>query len=631
MSGGAPAPASGRVAVAAPAPASLAIGAGRRASSLAVSIAAFVLTVFLFTPARIAIGNFMEFSSPLHETLLVFLALSLGLIVVLFAALLVAAWRPRACRSVGAALSASAFLAWFQATVLLWPYGVLDGRDIPWNAMMRYGFIDGAFWAVVLAAALVRDDLAFRASRLLGLVLVVVQLLSVGLSWMKMPKHQGFRHEPVETDTRYRFSEHVNVIVLILDTFQSDFFQDIVRGDAELAASFDGFTYFRNALTGSDGTIVSVPNILTGTLYDNSRPYLDYVKSAFLDASLPKALKEYGFSVDLDPLFPFSIYSDFSGVAPTGKTLKNREAFAREQAFIADLALFRCVPHFVKEYVYGEQRWFLSRIVDREIDARNPYVPPGGGEGAGGSPASPAPKYAKEFDNLAILLRKNRDPQFIDAMLRSSSTMERTDAFKFFHLKGIHLPLFMNEVCGYDETMGPFREDMLRQGTGILKMTAMFLEKLKQLGVYDDSLIFIVGDHGSGVGEAKINATPHGERFNARGPYQGNFQAFKAAGIPLILAKRMNARGELRVSDAPVCLGDIPRTVVEELGIEASFPGRSMFTVGEAERRERIYRAFVGSQVDPVYLAPLYEYAVDGFSWDDTSWRETGNVFYAPK
>jgi len=93
----------------------------------------------------------------------------------------------------------------------------------------------------------------------------------------------------------------------------------------------------------------------------------------------------------------------------------------------------------------------------------------------------------------------------------------------------------------------------------------------------------------------------------------------------------MNARGELRVSDAPVCLGDIPRTVVEELGIEASFPGRSMFTVGEAERRERIYRAFVGSQVDPVYLAPLYEYAVDGFSWDDTSWRETGNVFYAPK
>jgi hypothetical protein len=39
----------------------------------------------------------------------------------------------------------------------------------------------------------------------------------------------------------------------------------------------------------------------------------------------------------------------------------------------------------------------------------------------------------------------------------------------------------------------------------------------------------------------------------------------------------------------------------------------------------------VGPQLDVEYLAPLLEYAVDGDSWDDTSWRETGNVYYAPK
>jgi hypothetical protein len=88
----------------------------------------------------------------------------------------------------------------------------------------------------------------------------------------------------------------------------------------------------------------------------------------------------------------------------------------------------------------------------------------------------------------------------------------------------------------------------------------------------------------------------------------------------------------LVTSDAPVILGDIPRTVVEELGLEADFPGSSLFSVQEGDPRERIYRAFIGPQVEGIeFLAPLYEYAVDGHSWDDTSWRETGNIYYPPK
>jgi len=67
---------------------------------------------------------------------------------------------------------------------------------------------------------------------------------------------------------------------------------------------------------------------------------------------------------------------------------------------------------------------------------------------------------------------------------------------------------------------------------------------------------------------------------------------------------------------------------VEELGLKAEFPGKSMFRVKPGEDRERIYRAFLGSQEDVQYLAPLYEYSVNGFSWDDASWKETGRVYY---
>jgi hypothetical protein len=80
-----------------------------------------------------------------------------------------------------------------------------------------------------------------------------------------------------------------------------------------------------------------------------------------------------------------------------------------------------------------------------------------------------------------------------------------------------------------------------------------------------------------------------------------------------------------------VSLGDIPQTVVDELGLRGQFPGTSMFRVGEKEERERIYRAFLGPQEDVEYFAPLHEYAVRGFSWDDTSWRETGNIYYSKR
>ena len=172
---------------------------------------------------------------------------------------------------------------------------------------------------------------------------------------------------------------------------------------------------------------------------------------------------------------------------------------------------------------------------------------------------------------------------------------------------------------------------MVRQGKGVLKIAAIFLDRLRQLGVYDNSLVFIVADHGAGIPDALLNVSPLAASFNTGPPYKGNFSCFKAAAIPVILVKRMWEAGPLKLSDAPVCLGDIPQTVVEELGLEAEFPGTSMFRVQEGHQRERIYRAFIGPQENVDYLAPLYEYAVSGFSWDDASWRETGEVYSAAR
>jgi hypothetical protein len=593
-----------------------------------LSVAALVLTVFLFTPARIYLGNFMEFASLFPESMLVFLAASLAAIVALLAVVLLLSLSRAAGRIAVSVLCGLAVLAWLQGNILVWDYGVLDGRGIDWNALSRRGIIDVLAWAGVLSFAVVGSRLVYRASRWVCLVLVVVQLASVGQLWIAMPKDQGFKQQQGATDTLFRYSDHVNVIVMVIDTFQSDLFPDIIRRHPDLETAFDGFTYFRNALTGSDGTIVSVPNMLTGEDYDNSVPYLEWVKTVFLGNSLPKTLREYGFTVDLFPLLGYTVHTDFSGLPFGRQKLRDWRAFAREQVFLGDLALFRCAPQPLKRLVYNRQHWFLAVLLEEYFDRHDAGGVPRQGET--GSTAASTLKYAKELENMQILVNKNRDPRFIMDMIGQSEVMRGQDAFKFIHLKGLHLPLIMDEDLDYVE-MEPYRDNMLRQGAGMLKIAATFLERLERLGVYDDSLVFIVGDHGSGVVDAKIAPTPYGDRFNRGGPYPGNFQSFKAAGVPLVLVKRLRARGALATSLSPVALGDIPRTVAEELGLEADFPGRSMFAVAEGEPRERMYRAFIGPQLDVEYLAPLWEYAVDGDSWDDTSWRETGNVYYAPK
>ncbi len=597
-------------------------------TSILVSVVALAATLFLFTPARIYLGNFMEFTSLFPESLLVFLAVTLAAIVVLLVVVLLLSLSRTAGRIAVAVILALAVLAWLQGNILVWDYGVLDGREIDWSALARHGVVDVLVWTGVLAFAIAGSRLVHRASRWVGLALVVVQLASVGQLWLKMPKDTGFKQQESAAETLFQFSDHVNVVVLVIDTFQSDFFPDILRQHPDLEAAFDGFTYFRDALTGSDGTIVSVPIMLTANSYDNSVPYLEYVKTSFLGNSLPKTLREYGFAVDLFPLLGYTVTTDFSGLPFGGKRLRDWRAFAREQAFLGDLALFRSAPQPLKRLIYNRQHWLVAVLLEDWFDRRDAGGAPR--DVAGGSAEASTLKYANELENMQILVNKNRDPRFIMNMIGQSEVMRGQDAFKFIHLKGLHLPLIMNEDLDYEE-MEPYRDNMLRQGAGMLKIAATFLERLERLGVYDDSLIFIVGDHGSGVADAKINPTPFGDGLNRGGPYPDNFRSFKAAGIPLVLVKRLNARGPLVTSLSPVTLGDIPRTVTEELGLEADFPGRSMFSVADREPRERIYRAFVGPQIDVEYLAPLLEYAIVGDSWDDTSWRETGNVYHAPK
>jgi hypothetical protein len=105
--------------------------------------------------------------------------------------------------------------------------------------------------------------------------------------------------------------------------------------------------------------------------------------------------------------------------------------------------------------------------------------------------------------------------------------------------------------------------------------------------------------------------------------------ASNSFGLPLVLVKPIAATGAMKVSDAPVSLGDIPRTITSALGMKTAFPGESMLDPRLPPSRLRRVLKYNPDRLRLTnrYFPPLTEYVVSGFSWFDESWRPTGRVF----
>ena len=93
-----------------------------------------------------------------------------------------------------------------------------------------------------------------------------------------------------------------------------------------------------------------------------------------------------------------------------------------------------------------------------------------------------------------------------------------------------------------------------------------------------------------------------------------------------MLVKPFGSRGEMKVSDAPVSLADIPKTVMSELKMESDFPGISMF-----EQNDDIHRKRYFGYVNKVGASSVIKFiplcSVSGFSWLSESWHEEGVLY----
>jgi len=182
-----------------------------------------------------------------------------------------------------------------------------------------------------------------------------------------------------------------------------------------------------------------------------------------------------------------------------------------------------------------------------------------------------------------------------------------------------HRPTVGNERCEFDGFHRTTKANVINQSRcGLLGVVAV-LRRMRELGIYQQSLIVLMGDHGAWV--------PVDTLMNEQDNRTGVQPIWVAMATPVLAVKPPGVMGKLRVSGAPTSVVDVPATISDLLGLNTQFDGVSVFSISNEAQRMRSHLGYeYGTNPEAEdYLFPIQEYLVYGNTLDASAWYPGDN------
>ncbi len=383
----------------------------------------------------------------------------------------------------------------------------------------------------------------------LGAGLILVLTLAFTLQPLLDTRNWAYDSEAFsqESSTPSRFmsfsADQQNVLIVLFDTFSSDVFAEVVEEDEALQEALRGFTHFYNTLTYSPYTMMSMMTIYSGREYDKG-PLRDYYAKARQD-SLFTDFEAAGGHTQLAGYRLFGLCpaqecwgeTDIISIPPA-------EATITKYAELLEIGTLRLAPTFAHGWLYNAGQGHLQALV--------------------------APH------------RKGRGSRSVAALASFKDGLNVQDGpptLKFFHLMTTHSPLILDEDCSLVSERSHQRKNYKAQVTCAVRGFAELLEAMKQAGIYDNTTIVLLGDHGGSVGKSEPRRF-FGKVPTADGP-RGRL-------IPVFAIKPKGAAEPFALSAAPARLPDLRKTLCGiAVECEGEVPGEDVFVLKDDADRKR--------------------------------------------
>ena len=189
------------------------------------------------------------------------------------------------------------------------------------------------------------------------------------------------------------------------------------------------------------------------------------------------------------------------------------------------------------------------------------------------------------------------DSVFYDDVLNEEFSVTDQNCFRFIHLDGAHVPFrYDKDVNVIPIEQGSYEQNMQASMT----LTAAYLKKLKEYGVYDNSAIIVMADHG----------------YSEENPLFGRAN-------PFLMIKGVYESHPMVISEQPVSYEDL-----QDIYQKLCDGTKSGDLISYAEKDERNRRFLIYDYNDE---AVIRECIQDGYASDFENMKETGKVYRLKK
>ncbi len=493
------------------------------------------------------------------------------IVVFVIMSLILGIFKNKIYRIILAAVSAFTIAGYIQGNFLNGQMAELTGIKTDWESLSSEIVINSIIWLVIVAVVMVvllkiKEELSTKINNYGSILLIVMQLSAL----ISLVIGGAFNVESLTfyltKENMFNYSKESNTIVYVLDRFDYRLVERLMEEEPEFFDELDGFTNYTNTTSEYPVTYPSINYMLTGAPDACLIPKGEYLENSW-------EYRENNLITDLyDDDVSVNLYSDASNLF-----YEYKEKQQVDNIMVSDNMELK-YNNVMREMLQLSLYRYAPMLLKSEFET--------------GTHEINADAYKIPYGEIYTIDETEYDVGIEDFSLVDNKM------FHFFHFWGPHDPFTLNE----DGTRSEGETSEMEQTKGSLRIVFRALDKLRELGVYEDANIIITADHS----------------FDMYEPPE------YAARIMMFYKPSGSSKVALKTSSAPISQRNIPPTIMKAVGLPYEEYGIPIDEVSEDSDVIRYHHKIYMD--DRTKLMDQYRIEGDASNLDNWNYIDTFNV-----